>query len=61
MDFKLHHLQRLSEEFSNIEEMHFFEDRVEHIPSFKQWGVDRMKTKEFKFTLHQVTSQGLIY
>lgn len=61
MDFKLHHLQRLSEEFPNIEEMHFFEDRIEHIPHFKNWGIDRMHNKNCKFTLHQVVEEGFIY
>lgn len=38
LDFKLFELKRLYDEFPNVEEIIFFDDRDEHIPSFINLG-----------------------
>lgn len=38
VDFKVRYLEALKERFPNLEEIEFFDDREEHIDTFRTWG-----------------------
>ena len=38
LNFKLHVLDELLKKYPDVKSVHMWEDRVEHVPSFEQWG-----------------------
>lgn len=41
LSYKLRYLGSLSKTFPNLKEIEFWDDRDEHMPTFKQWAKDR--------------------
>jgi len=53
LNFKLSELDRLKALFENLKHINIWEDRLEHIPHFKQWCIENMGEN---FTLNIVQS-----
>jgi len=53
LDYKLKSLDRLIVKYPDVTEVELWDDRLEHIPAFEQWGKDH---PELKFNINVVPS-----
>jgi len=50
LDFKMYTVGRILKDYPSIKELHMWDDRLEHIPSFTAWG-EKLKGIDFKITV----------
>lgn len=59
LTFKLFEIERLVKEFANVKEIFIYDDRVEHLPRFKELALKLEKERDISIYVYQVTEQGI--
>lgn len=59
LTFKLYEIERLSKEFANVKEIFIFDDRLEHLPHFKELALKIGGVMDMSVYVYQVTEDSI--